>query len=764
VRVTRLYLRNYRVYEDPVELELPPGLVGVYGLNGSGKSTLLESIRFALFGRARTSLDQVRTADVHAECVVEVQFEHEGHLYLVRRSITGTNATVKASAQADGLHVAEGARDTTRYVFSILGMDDVAFRASVFAEQKQLAALSQQRPEERRKLVLQLLGITPVDAARDRARKEARDAEQQVERLRAVLPDLGAVRADAAARRAEAEEAGATVTVVEARAAACLRERAEAEAQHDRLDVRRQEHEIVAAEAAAVRGELDGAAARAERLAAELADLARAGEQLAALEPDAEGCTAVEARLRALEAVATARDAVMAAAVPPEPEPPDDASAERDRAAAEAARAALAEVEGLLRAATGERKRAAEALARSEQLSGEADCPLCGQALGDAFEQVQAHRAAELAEVDARAAALGAERRERAAAAEAASTRSAATLARLRETQARWAAYENAKARRAEAQRALAAAEANARRAGAAEGPFGPDVIPALAAELARRRRAGEEMARLRGRLERRQQVEADLEAERLAVATARGRLATLAEKLAAVGFSPDVLAAARLARDRARREADALARELEAARLRAAGAAATAGAAAQRVADAQAQHAKLGRQVEEARHMHRLGELLGSFRNELVGSVGPRLSAQAAALFADLTDHEYDDLAVDPDTYEIRVSDQGRAYSMDRFSGSETDLANLALRVAISEHVQFQSGGTVGLLVLDEVFGPLDDDRKERMLLALERLKGRFRQVLVVTHDAAIKEQLPHALDVVKLPGRRATVRLLAS
>ena len=79
-----------------------------------------------------------------------------------------------------------------------------------------------------------------------------------------------------------------------------------------------------------------------------------------------------------------------------------------------------------------------------------------------------------------------------------------------------------------------------------------------------------------------------------------------------------------------------------------------------------------------------------------------------------------------------------------------------------ISEHVQFQSGVTVGLIVLDEVFGPLDDDRKERMLLALERLKGRFRQVLVVTHDAAIKEQLPHALEVVKLPNRRATVRTL--
>ncbi|MDQ4097959.1 MAG: hypothetical protein M3144_08850, partial [Actinomycetota bacterium] len=154
--------------------------------------------------------------------------------------------------------------------------------------------------------------------------------------------------------------------------------------------------------------------------------------------------------------------------------------------------------------------------------------------------------------------------------------------------------------------------------------------------------------------------------------------------------------------------------------------------------------------------------ELLNAFRNSLVATVGPRLSAQAGELFASLTDHEYEALEVDPETYEIKVRDGGRLYGLDRFSGSETDLANLALRVAISEHVQFQSGGTVGLLVLDEVFGPLDDDRKERMLLALERLKARFRQVLVVTHDAAVKEQLPHAIEVVKRPGRRAAVRSL--
>ena len=149
-------------------------------------------------------------------------------------------------------------------------------------------------------------------------------------------------------------------------------------------------------------------------------------------------------------------------------------------------------------------------------------------------------------------------------------------------------------------------------------------------------------------------------------------------------------------------------------------------------------------------------------FRNSVVASVGPRLAVQAAELFGELTDKEYDRLEVDSESYGLQICDSGISYDLERFSGSEVDLANLALRVAISEHIRFQSGGTVGLLVLDEVFGPLDEERRARMLLALERLRGRFRQILVVTHSMEIKEQLPNAVEVVKRPGRRATARLV--
>jgi DNA repair exonuclease SbcCD ATPase subunit len=160
------------------------------------------------------------------------------------------------------------------------------------------------------------------------------------------------------------------------------------------------------------------------------------------------------------------------------------------------------------------------------------------------------------------------------------------------------------------------------------------------------------------------------------------------------------------------------------------------------------ARRAELAGREAEARHLGRLAELLGEFRNSLVGQVGPALSAQTTTLFRELTDGRFDSLEVDGDTFELRVGSAG--HPLDRHSGSETDLANLSLRVAIGEQVNLLSGGAVGLLVLDEVLGALDGEHRDRLLGALTRLGARFRQVLVVTHAIDVKEQLPHAIEVL--------------
>jgi exonuclease SbcC len=767
VLLTRLYLRNFRVYEDELDLEIPPGLVGIFGPNGSGKSTLLEAILWTLFGKARTTKEQIRSAGVGGDCITEVEFEHEGHLYLVRRTLSGINSTPRLEARCDGLVMSEGVRDAERYVESVIGMDDGAFRASVFAEQKQLAAFSDHSPAERLRLVLRLLGITPLDAARDTARRDARHAMSDHDRLRGLLADVEALRIEAA--DAEARTAAVSVAAeTEERVAATAQEKLEAAARElQALDRRRQEHEALVIEGRGARQELDSANQLIDEEQAELEALQVAADRLAKLLEEADGSERAERELEVLASAATAAAVAERMVVSDEPPPVDEAGVAAARAeAAETGRRA-AELQGLARAATEDRDRARAAADRSATLSGGADCPVCGQALGDAFEQVQAHRAAELAAAQARMTDLQAQVKTAGTHAKEAERRQVQVVAAAESARQARQDWEIADRRRQEAVAAQATAWATL--VEVAPERTGPAPAAAtLAKEVAdlrkrvdQQRAAAAEADRLHGRLERRPVLMTSLEAHRELALVAGDRVQTLREKVRALGHDPAVLARAVGAHEQAALDSRAATGRAHQAAIAAAEARTKQDAAATRLAEAEEQHAKLADLESEARHLARAADLLAEFRNTVVASVGPRLAIQAAELFGELTDHEYDELLVDPETYQLQISDAGKVYGLDRFSGSEIDLANLALRVAISEHIHFQSGGSIGLMVLDEVFGPLDEERKTRMLLALERLRGRFRQVLVVTHDTAIKEQLPNAIEVVKLPGRRATAGL---
>jgi len=796
VLLNRLYLRNFRVYEDELDLDLPPGLVGIYGPNGSGKSTLLEAILFTLWGRSRTAKHEIRSSGVGGDCIAEISFEHEGHLYVVRRSLSGINATVRAEAHADGLLMAAGVRETGRYVHSVLGMDDIAFRASVFAEQKQLAAFSSQSPAERRRLVLQLLGITPLDAARDAARRDARDTSEQHRRLRELLPDLDAlaVAADDADARAGAAEAAARI---EEDHVAVLRCRAEeAGAALAGAETGRHAYEALVREGKTARGELDRINAVLSELTIEAAQLDTAAARLVEVEQAAADLEIAEALHAALSTVVQATQIVHELQLGPEPPVADGKEHDRSVVQEGEARDAVSSLRGRTHAAAGEVSRAAEQNERSSGLSDEAACPLCGQALGAAFAAVRAHRADELAEAVGRLDELKGQRAEWEVRAAAASAARAETARQLRRAEATRSAWEQTSLRRQEAETALRQARAaveqlprlrglpNATESSlpelteVTEGLLPEDLLPEdlLPEDLAsleaarhqiasRVRVAGDarvEADRLRGRLERREASTVALAAARAGAEQAQKTVDDLLLQVKRLDFDPARLLAAKDAHRQAQDlhvAADRTARGVREAAVRER---ARAEGDARRLVDAKEQHAALATIRTDARHLNRLADLLAEFRNTVVASVGPRLAVQAAELFGELTDHEYDELRVDAETFELQISDAGRIFGLDRFSGSEIDLANLALRVAIGEHVRFQSGGSVGLLVLDEVFGPLDEERKVRMLGALERLRGRFRQVLVVTHDNEIKDQLPSAIEVIKLPGRRATARLV--
>src|SRR5215218_5719052 len=742
-----LTLRNYRVYRS-VDLEFPDGLIGIYGPNGSGKSTLIESLRFALYGDSRTDKWELRSAGVGDDVRVELVFEHEGNTYDVRRRLKGRNLTPEVEVFLNGQLAAQSVREANAFLARVLGMDQRAFLASVCAQQKELTAFATMQPSDRRRLVLDLLGVSPVERALARVREQARDARTEATGARAGLPDLGGLEAAAA----------------------------EAEAERGRAEQAEQEAAAAEAEAGAALAAAEQLGPEIQDAAARVADLAAAAEPLEALEQAREQAAAranlataleeakgrqrtSERALEKAEADAAGAAKLVAARVEAEQTLTD---LDEQLAAARERHAELSEAAG---AAANRLQAATEAAAATADLDPDCPCPTCGQPLGEAHvelrrrhdEELTAAGAAHQAAVTARQGAVTAGKalaERRAALAELLEQARAAETRAVKATalvEAAGTAVEQNVADVAARQRALDQAS---------DPGFDPDAWARARQAAAAQKEAALRLAELERRV-----AQADAERGLAKQALARAdqadaRAAALDAAAAALGPADAVLAQARERQKAATRQATAAHGARSAAAQALAGAGRMAEARQAALAAARDQHERVAGLEEQAAYLHRLVDLVAGFRLHLVSRLGRRLSVESAALFAELTDHEYQDLVVDPEDYAIRIADAGTEHELSRFSGSENDLASLSLRVAVSLVIA-ESAGELGLLVLDEVLGALDRERRERMLEALTRLQGRFRQVLLVTHNDEVKDLLPAAIEVRRGPDRSSVAAL---
>jgi len=704
VRILELSLRNYRVFEE-VDLELPARVIGIFGQNGAGKSTLMEAIQFACYGRARTARDQIRTNGVLTDCAVRLVFEHGGQQYEVRRTIKGKNHQTDAELFVADRQLAAGVTEVDAEMQNLLRMDVQVFRASAFAEQKQLDAFSDVTKGKRKEMVLRLLGIRPVDEARSVARRETREVKQSAERLAVSLPDL-------AEQEAALDRAREAADVAEARATKAVEALAEAEQRTDAAekafeasDRVRERVEKLAVERRGLEEQEELSDAQHRELERRIEEIEAALAELPVLEEEHGRLAGAPKRLSAGEkATDAAADVERLAGELGELPEVDAAAALQElteaQAALEGAQRAHAQAEGANERARAELIAAQEALERAGEADPSQACPTCGRPLGDDFAEYVAH---------CRSAVTEAKRVARGASGDLTSATASVKQARARAAEAAGAGEQ---ARRAsEARGRLEADLAKARgRLEHLAAPFG-GVAPALEALVADADRASELK-------------------ERLTALRAEGK--RLGEAQA------DLKAAAHT---EARQAASRLQGALEQARETA---------------------ARLGDLRDEARYLERVSVLLDGFRDHLVARIGPELSREAEALFRDLTNREYEDLRIDEDTLAIEIADGERYFPIERFSGSEADLANLALRVAISMHLSRMSGADVGMLVLDEVLASLDVERKDLFVQTMGRLAGRFHQLFVITHAEQVKDQFPASIEVRRV-GRRRSQAVLA-
>ncbi|MFN7714067.1 MAG: AAA family ATPase [Pseudanabaenaceae cyanobacterium] len=126
--------------------------------------------------------------------------------------------------------------------------------------------------------------------------------------------------------------------------------------------------------------------------------------------------------------------------------------------------------------------------------------------------------------------------------------------------------------------------------------------------------------------------------------------------------------------------------------------------------------------------------------RQYLTTQIRPQLSQSASVFLNQLTQGRYDTLEID-DKYNILLIDHGQPKSV--ISGGEEDVVNLALRLAVSQMITERTGKPFSLLILDEIFGSLDDDRKDNVLGLLNALETQFEQIFLITHVDGIKDSL---------------------
>jgi exonuclease SbcC len=761
VRVRELSLRNYRVFEQ-VDLELPGDqVIGIFGANGSGKSSLVESIAFALYGvdAARTKKNEIRTQGLLTDCEVRMVFEHGGQHYEVRRSIRGKGHTPEAELYVGGLVLAAGTTEVEAEVRRLLHMDLRVFRASVFAEQKQLDAFSDVTPGKRKEMALRLLGIRPVDDARTAARREARSTKQSADLLAGAVADIAvletALKEAADAIREAVKQQKATAGALKD---AVKREQAARKVFQESDRVRERVEKITlelrnrAEERDRLAADRDRRTERIEALEKALAELSGLEEELAALGPADQLLPMGERFAELAGKLASAREQL--AGLP-------KADAAQGVAALDAAAEGFAAAETALAETTARRDHgtrllaeAQDRLTRASQADPAQPCPTCGRPLEDDFAGYVRHCREQVTEAKLR---LGeAERAHRQA-----SAKRSKAEGELRRARRNVEAVQAAAARR---RTLLERVEELERDLAAAAEPFGgaaPD-LDALGAGARRVKELEKLLAQLQAQRPHLDRETRDLAVVESTLAVLDGKIQDLADEAEGLSFDPPAHARLRAEWQDAETAVEAAREADRAAAHDLAGTEKRAGELSGRLEEARETEHRAGELRSEAAYLERTGMLLDGFRDHLVARVGPELSGEAEALFRDLTNREYDDLRIDDETLSIQIADGEAYHPIERFSGSETDLANLALRVAISAHLSRVSGADLGTLVLDEVLASLDVERKDLFVQAMGRLSNHFHQLFVITHAEQVKDQFPAAIEVRKVGRRRSQAALV--
>ncbi|WP_216326062.1 AAA family ATPase [Deinococcus aestuarii] len=154
----------------------------------------------------------------------------------------------------------------------------------------------------------------------------------------------------------------------------------------------------------------------------------------------------------------------------------------------------------------------------------------------------------------------------------------------------------------------------------------------------------------------------------------------------------------------------------------------------------------------EERLHVH-----LGKFQEHFFNVNTAQVMRRATELMRQATRQAIRALELDGDG-KLFYWDQFLArHTANRLSGGEQALAGLCIRLALAERAQaISSDGRVRFLVLDEVLGSLDDERRRQVQSIFDAVlaSGTFDYIVMITHLDEVKNNwAAHRIEIIHDP-----------
>lgn len=780
MKLLALRMSNFRQHVE-TEIVFEPGITGIIGPNGAGKTTILEAIAFALYAYGRSTREQMLSlaATGRQQIRVELEFELGRHRYRIVRGRT----TAQLFVDGDAEPIADSSGAVTERLQRLLGMSREEFFRTYFTSQKELALMASMAASDRGRFLSKVLGYEKLRLAQDIIGDRRRTLTAEIAGLRAGMPDPESVERGVSDARERVEHASSLSQSADHRFALADGTLRMIAPKWALAQSHRDKAQSILADIGANEREELSLRRNVERVSAELAKVATARADFAklqrALEPIGElrdelnildelyreegrRKTLVEGenslreeldRQRARHSViekAPAQEEEVTLELEKKREELEDAQGELEARRTEWVRDRQ-DADTKLRDMRKQYQELQDQRDRVISLGADGACPTCSRSLGENLQTVVDHltetaetlrvdgayyrnRFEQLSDMPANVRDLD-EKRRALTAETAALERNLARVQLAVQELSGLLREITAKERRLEQMR---------RDIGVIARGFDAARYDFVKTEIARLAPLEGNSARLSALIEREPQLlkeKLDYSASLSSIEQLLGTLRVRHKQMSFAAADYD-----RLKADYDRCFADARTAELDAntasGNLRNAREALAKALAASE--QSRLVQATVAEREKERRLHEELDRAFNDMRATLNATLRPELSELATTFLRELVDSRTAEIELD-EKYNIAVLEDGIAKPV--LSGGEEDLANLVLRLAVSQMIAERSGQAFSLLVLDEVFGSLDETRRFNVLELLRALGDRFEQVILITHIESVRDGLDQVI-----------------